>query len=141
MMKDKFYLVSPDAGSNKKIFDLAKSIGYDGEIIRCDKLRDISTGKIIETIVYHDDLCGKDAIIVDDILDGGKTFIEIAKVLKQKNVGKIYLIVTHGIFSNGYAELGEYFEQIYTTNSVKDIGEVYHAPSNTLTKVKQLDVF
>jgi ribose-phosphate pyrophosphokinase len=108
-MKDKFYLVSPDAGSNKKIFDLAKSIGYDGEIIRCDKLRDISTGKIIETIVYHDDLCGKDAIIVDDILDGGKTFIEIAKVLKQKNVGKIYLIVTHGIFSNGYAELGEYF--------------------------------
>ena len=142
MKNNKFYLVSPDAGSNKKIFDLAKSIGYTDEIIRCDKLRDITTGKIIETIVYKDNLYGKDAIIVDDILDGGKTFIEIAKILKQKNVGKIYLVVTHGIFSAGYTQLGEYFEQIYCTNSVKDIGETeYHCLENIPTKVKQLNIF
>jgi ribose-phosphate pyrophosphokinase len=85
-MNNKFYLISPDAGSNKKIFDLAKSIGYDGEIIRCDKLRDISTGNIIETIVYKDDLNGMDCLIVDDVIDGGRTFIELSKILKQKIV-------------------------------------------------------
>lgn len=146
MENNNFYLISPDAGSNKKIYDLAKSIGYDGEIIRCDKLRDIPTGQIIETIVYKNDLGGKDAIIVDDICDGGKTFIELAKVLKEKNVGKIYLVVTHGIFSAGFDSLGEYFDGIYCTNSVKDItdGTIVNTFSKHKTihsLVKQLNVF
>jgi len=141
MENNKFFLVSPDAGSNKKIFDLAKSIGYDGEIIRCDKLRDISTGKIIETVVYKDDLLGKDAIIIDDIIDGGKTFIEIAKCLKQKNVGKIYLVVTHGIFSAGHSELGDYFDGIYTTNSIKDIPNAGTNSRLEPINIKQLNVF
>lgn len=146
MENNNFYLISPDAGSNKKIYDLAKSIGYDGEIIRCDKLRDIPTGQIIETIVYKNDLGGKDAIIVDDICDGGKTFIELAKVLKEKNVGKIYLVVTHGIFSAGFDSLGEYFDGIYCTNSVKDItdGTIVNTFSRHKTihsLVKQLNVF
>lgn len=140
---DNICLVSPDAGAFKKIFDVAKDFGVKN-VVTATKIRDLSTGKILHTDVpLRDDLFDKDMFIVDDICDGGRTFIEIAKAIKEyeKFTGKIYLIVTHGIFSNGYAELGEYFEQIYTTNSVKDIGEVYHAPSNTLTKVKQLDVF
>jgi ribose-phosphate pyrophosphokinase len=145
MKNNNFYLISPDAGSNKKIYDLAKSIGYTNEIIRCDKLRDIPTGQIIETIVYKDDLDGKDAIIVDDICDGGKTFIELAKVLKQKNVGKIYLVVTHGIFSNGFEGLAEYISGIYTTNSVKDIQDdivnTFPVPTTIHNFVKQLNVF
>jgi ribose-phosphate pyrophosphokinase len=120
-MNNKFYLISPDAGSNKKIFDLAKSIGYVGEIIRCDKIRDISTGNIIETIVYKDDLNGMDCLIVDDICDGGRTFIELSKILKQKNCGKVYLVVTHGIFSAGLDVLKPHFDGIFTTNSYKDI--------------------
>jgi ribose-phosphate pyrophosphokinase len=146
MKNNNFYLISPDAGSNKKIYDLAKSIGYTNEIIRCDKLRDIPTGQIIETIVYKDDFDGKDAIIVDDICDGGKTFIELAKVLKQKNVGKIYLVITHGIFSQGFEGLASYVSGIYTTNSVKDIedGEIVDEFSKHKTiheLVKQLNVF
>jgi ribose-phosphate pyrophosphokinase len=146
MRNNDFFLVSPDAGSNKKIFDLAKLMGYVGEIIRCDKIRDISTGKIIETVVYKDDLFGKDVIIIDDIIDGGNTFVEIAKCLKQKNVGKLYLIVTHGIFSAGFETLSEYFDRIYTTNSVKDIqdGTIVNTFSKHKTiheLVKQLNVF
>ena len=140
---DNVCLVSPDAGAFKKIFDVAKDFRIKN-VVTATKVRDLSTGKILHTDVpLREDLFDKDMFIVDDICDGGRTFIEIAKAIKEneKFTGKIYLIVTHGIFSNGYAELGEYFEQMYTTNSVKDIGEVYHAPSNTLTKVKQLDVF
>lgn len=146
MKNNNFFLISPDAGSNKKIFDLAKSINYTGEIIRCDKLRDISTGKIIETIVYKDDLKGRDVIIVDDICDGGNTFIQLAKVLKQKNAGKIYLVVTHGIFSAGFDGLGEYFDGIYCTNSVKDVRDgtivnTFSRNKTILSLVKQLNVF
>jgi ribose-phosphate pyrophosphokinase len=140
---DNICLVSPDAGAFKKIFDVAKDFGIKN-VVTATKVRDLGTGKILHTDVPLTDDCLKnDVFIIDDICDGGRTFIEIAKGIKEnKNFrGKIYLIVTHGIFSNGYVELGEYFEQIYTTNSVKNIGEVYHAPSNTLTKVKQLDIF
>lgn len=145
-MNNKFYLISPDAGSNKKIFDLAKLIDYDGEIIRCDKLRDIVTGNIIETIVYKDDLNGKDCLIVDDICDGGRTFIQLATALKQKNCGKIYLIVTHGIFSSGFDDLSDNIDGIFCTNSVSDVrdGSIINilTPHKTIHSfVKQINVF
>lgn len=116
-------LISPDAGSNKKIFNLAKFF-EKSEFIRADKLRDMSTGKIKETIVYCDDFGGKDVIVFDDICDGGATFIELAKVCKKKNCGKFYLYVTHGIFSKGLDYLlYNGVDNIFFTNSFKDIDD------------------
>jgi len=80
----------------------------------------------------------KDLIIIDDICDGGATFINIAKHFRENYgdlKGKIYLIVTHGIFSKGTTELGQYFDGIYTTNSYKNCNQL------ELMKVKQLNVF
>ena len=65
----------------------------------------METGEINGFGVYADDLGGKDGVIVDDLCDGGGTFNGLAKKLKEKNVGKLYLIVSHGIFSNGFANL------------------------------------
>jgi ribose-phosphate pyrophosphokinase len=141
---DRICLVSPDAGAYKKIFDVAKYFKINN-IITATKVRDVITGSILKTeipsIEKYDDKMKY--VIIDDIVDGGKTFIELAKVIKeQKPNSIIYLIVTHGIFSAGYSQLGEYFEKIYTTNSIKDIGETeYHALSNVPTKVKQLNIF
>lgn len=109
-------VVSPDAGSLKKCISFSKAWG-GLEVIRADKIRDTKTGDIIATEVYCDDLQGKSVVIIDDICDGGRTFIEIAKVLQRKNVGDVYLMVTHGIFSQGFGELSKYFKRIYTTNS------------------------
>ncbi len=45
---------------------------------------------------------------------------------------KVYLIVTHGIFSAGFAELTQYFEGIYTTNSYREIADnEYEQKTNT----------
>ncbi len=110
-------LVSPDAGSNKKVSILA---GYFNrhDFIRADKLRDLTNGEIKETIVYRDDLKGADVCIIDDICDGGRTFTELAKVLKRKNSGKVILYVTHGIFSKGTDILFENgIDEIWTTDS------------------------
>jgi ribose-phosphate pyrophosphokinase len=143
--QERICLVSPDAGAYKKIFDVAKEFGINN-IITANKVRDIKTGQIVKTEVpnlpinIYEDL---KYVIIDDICDGGRTFIELAKAIKeQRPNAKIYLVVTHGIFSSGYAQLGEYFEQIYCTNSIKDIGETeYHCLENIPTKVKQTNIF
>jgi len=136
-------LVSPDAGAYKKIFDVAKKFGIN-RIITANKVRDMKTGNILRTEIpvldQHEDL---KYVIIDDICDGGRTFVELAKAIKEgRPSAKIYLVVTHGIFSAGYAQLGEYFERIYTTNSYKEIGETeYHGLENVPTKVTQFNVF
>lgn len=116
-------LISPDSGANKKTMKLAQFFQHDN-FVRADKLRDLSTGKITETIVYCDDFKGKDVIVFDDIADGGATFIELAKVCKKKNCGKFYLFVTHGIFSKGLDYLlYNGVDNIFFTNSFKDIDD------------------
>ena len=136
-----FKLISPDAGALKKIFSTAKSIGYNDKVIVAEKVRDLPTGKIIHTHVPLEGTNSTDNfVIIDDICDGGRTFTEIAKTIKahvwsrdEYFRGKIYLIVTHGIFSAGFTELGNYFDGIYTTNSISDIKESEF--------VKQINVF
>ena len=91
-------LVSPDAGSNKKVANVAKYLFkklYNLPVIRADKLRNVATGEIIETTVYADDLSGKECYIIDDIASKGGTFMALAKKLKEKGASKVYLIVSH----------------------------------------------
>lgn len=119
-----FHLISPDAGAYKKIVKLSEkkeiNRGKEMSIVLCSKTRNTATGELSGFKVYSDDLRGKDCIIVDDIIDGGGTFVEIAKVLKEKNAGNLYLIVSHGIFSKGYGHLSD-FNKIFTTDSFKTL--------------------
>jgi len=113
-------LVSPDAGANKKVLGLAQYLSQYNkmDIVKCDKVRDVASGAITSFEVYADDLKGQDCIIVDDICDGGGTFLGIAEELKKKNAGDLYLVVTHGIFSKGFATLNKVFKGIYMTDSI-----------------------
>lgn len=151
---EKFNLISPDAGATKKIYKLADQIGYKGDIITCSKHRDID-GKLGQTYLPYMKHCdNKDMIIIDDICDGGATFINIAKALKEEGykLNKLYLIVTHGIFSKGFTELSKYFDGIYCTNSYSDIDKEWYSTEDgkqdsgvpvkkTSDLVKQLNVF
>jgi len=111
--------VSPDVGANKKTSELAKYFMHE-KFIRADKLRDLNTGKILETIVYADDLSGCTVAICDDLIDGGFTFTELARVLKSKGAEKIILYTTHAIFSKGVVPLFESgINEIVVTNSFK----------------------
>ena len=95
----KTVLVSPDAGSNKKVANVAKYLfkasGKEVSVVRADKLRNVATGQIVETTVYADDLTGKECYILDDICAKGGTFCALAKVLKAKGASKVYLVVSH----------------------------------------------
>jgi len=115
-----FHYISPDAGSNKKIFKLMQELDPRGfcSVVKCDKTRNTENGKITNFEVYKDDLEGKPCIIIDDICDGGGTFIGLAEELKKKNAGDIYLAVSHGIFSKPLRQFKDsFFKKIFTTDS------------------------
>jgi ribose-phosphate pyrophosphokinase len=123
--KEQVTLVSPDAGALKKIYDVAEQFGIE-DIVVASKHRDIKTGKITHTDVpgLSTQNVAKHFLIVDDICDGGRTFIELAKAIRtvrpqaQTN-DTITLVITHGIFSSGLKELNKLFDGIYTTNSIR----------------------
>lgn len=112
-------LVAPDAGSIKKVNKIVTDVESRNPIY-CLKKRDLKTGKLNGFQVIADNLEGKDCLIIDDICDGGGTFIGIAKELKKKNAGKLFLAVSHGIFSKGFDVLFEHYEKVFCTNSFAD---------------------
>lgn len=113
-------LISPDAGANKKVNKLFVSTGVFSSLVKCDKVRDMKTGNLTGFEVFTDDLKGNSCLIVDDICDGGGTFIGIAEELKKKNAGNLYLFVTHGIFSKGLKDLDKVFKVVFSTDSFSD---------------------
>lgn len=112
-------LISPDGGALKKVYKLSEFLGGI-DVVECSKSRDVKTGKLSGFKVYDDNLGGADCLIVDDICDGGGTFIGLAEALKNKNAGKLYLAVSHGIFNKGFDVFGDSLEKIFTTNSFTD---------------------
>lgn len=116
----KICLVSPDAGAEKKIWKIAKNLNAQ-DVILGSKRRDVTDGKILDTCIVGD-VHNKMAVIYDDIIDGGATFISLAKVLKQQGASKLYLICSHGIFSKG-TDVLNMFDGIYTTDSFKITNE------------------
>lgn len=119
---DNHLFVSPDAGAYKK---LSKLVTDDSRIAIGVKNRD-SQGKITHTNVFSPTpIEGRDCVIVDDICDGGRTFIELAKTLKSKGAKSVILYVTHGIFSNGFDELKKHIDRIHTTDSFPNIQDDY----------------
>ncbi|MBL7910104.1 MAG: ribose-phosphate diphosphokinase [Bacteroidia bacterium] len=120
-----YVLVSPDLGAYKKVDKLAQKINYKGNIATGIKVRDLATGQIIKSDVNTDNLNGKACIVVDDICDGGRTFIELAAALKAKNAGDLYFIASHGIFShNALDRLKEAgYKNVGSSNSISTIAE------------------
>lgn len=114
------YFISPDAGANKKIQACSKE--FNIPMLRADKLRDTTTGRILETIIYATpaQLDNSTVLIIDDICDGGRTFIELANAIhKISPTCVVNLYITHGFFSKGLEPLlSSGINHIYTTNSV-----------------------
>ena len=110
-------LICPDKGATARCQDIQQSLGIK-EMVQCEKQRDPATGAIQNTDVLCGDLSGKCAIITDDICDGGYTFIKIAEQLREKNVERVVLFVTHGIFSKGLGVFSGLIDEVITSNSL-----------------------
>lgn len=110
------YIIAPDKGA----VDRATAFGYNSgtPIIAATKERDPTTGEITNTAIQLPTTTSK-YLIVDDICDGGRTFIELAKVMRSQveHPITIDLWTTHGIFSQGFDVFKEHIDNIYYSNS------------------------
>lgn len=120
MNKDSIAILVPDEGARWKASKVASELGIDS-MLYAVKVRDPKTGKITKTELEEDPYLGYNRIIVvDDICDGGYTFIELAKVVRAAGFkGRLELYVTHGIFSKGKAALYEYYDVVECYNDMR----------------------
>ena len=107
-------LICPDAGAAKKVgkyFDWNNNLK---DIVYCSKNRDLATGNLTLEVLEPEQCTNRNCVIVDDICDGGATFLAIAEKIKAAH---LTLIVTHGIFSKGFAALEKSFNEIIVSDS------------------------
>ena len=108
-------VVSPKNSGVKRARNLAEYL--DAPIAIIDYAQDDSSrdeGYIIG------DVKGKKAILIDDILNTGKTFSEAAKIVQRDGATEIYAVSSHGLFVKGAAELLDQapIKEILVTDSV-----------------------
>ncbi len=110
-------IVSPDIGGVGRSRFIAKALNLDIAII--DKRRDRANECEIMNIVG--DVKGKDAIIIDDIIDTGGTLIKGINALKQAGMNKIYVFVTHAVCSgDAYERINSSpVDKLYITDSLQ----------------------
>jgi ribose-phosphate pyrophosphokinase len=112
--RESIALIVPDAGAFRKAESLFNSSRVFDKMVICHKKR--STGGIcIDPI--QDNIAGMKAVVVDDICDGGATFVALGERLTEAKVHSSHLFVSHGIFSAGLGELFDHYNTIATTNS------------------------
>jgi ribose-phosphate pyrophosphokinase len=108
-------LICPDAGAAKKV---GKYFGWNSnlkDIVYCSKNRNLLTGKLTLEVLEPEVCNNRNCVIIDDICDGGGTFLAIAEKIQPAH---LTLIVTHGIFSKGFTALEKYFQQIIVSSSL-----------------------
>lgn len=114
-------IVSPDIGGIGRARLIAKALKLDIAII--DKRRDRANECEVMNIIG--DVKGKDAIIIDDIIDTGGTLIKSTNALKQSGMRKIFVFITHAVCSGDVYERinASEIEKLYITDSLKVINE------------------
>lgn len=112
--------VPPPPAEGLVIFpDSGAAMRYSAaEAIVAEKVRDQSTGRIVSYHLPDADIADRDVTVVDDICDGGATFLVLGEEIRKRNPGRVTLQVTHGLFSKGVDDLFRLYDQIATTDSV-----------------------
>ncbi|MEW4353772.1 ribose-phosphate diphosphokinase [Streptococcus pneumoniae] len=116
LMGEDVVVVSPKNSGVKRARSLAELL--DAPIAIIDYAQDDAhrdEGYIIGEVA------GKKAILIDDILNTGKTFSEAAKIVAEEGATEIYAVSSHGLFVDGAADLLDQapIKEILVTDSVK----------------------
>ncbi|MDF2951716.1 MAG: hypothetical protein K0S18_1299 [Anaerocolumna sp.] len=119
-------VISPDEGGMSRAVYFANVLGVDlGMFYKRRDFTTIVNGR--NPIVAHeflgDDVEGKDMLIIDDMISSGESMLDVAKELKRRNAGRIFVCSTFGLFTNGFDKFDEAYEQgliyrVLTTNLV-----------------------
>jgi ribose-phosphate pyrophosphokinase len=107
-------VIAPDAGACKRAEKVAKSLGV--RVYHAGKTRDIATGHI--TGFWVEPLPPGHYLVVDDICDGGGTFVGLADQLAFQPQVTADLFVAHGLFTQGTDLLADKYTNVICTDSL-----------------------
>jgi ribose-phosphate pyrophosphokinase len=93
-------IVSPDAGGVERARAYSKRLGATLAII--DKRRE--KANVSEVMNIIGDVKGKDAVLVDDIIDTAGTLAHAAQALKDAGARSVAACATHGVLSGPAVE-------------------------------------
>lgn len=106
-------IIRPDAGAEKRANVWGERLRIP--VISAGKKRDLVTGEI--TGFWVDTLTPGHYLVVDDLCDGGGTFVGLAEAVAETPGVTVSLFVTHGLFTKGTKTLLELYKQVYSTDS------------------------
>ena len=123
---DHMMVISPDEGGMKRAIYLANVLGLDmGMFYKRRDYTRVINGR--NPIVAHEFLGtsveGKDMLVVDDMISSGDSVLDVAKQLKERKAGRIFIMATFGLFTSGLKSFDEAFEsdlihRVLTTNCI-----------------------
>lgn len=125
----KVVLVSPDKGAKNKTHTYATEIDNVVGVVYCEKERDPVSGRLsrarvdsydVKTVLTKEEVKESNIplVIVDDICDGGRTFVNVVDALRYDGFqNEVHLWTTHAIYSAGLDDLKQKFVSLGSTDS------------------------
>lgn len=132
-------IISPDEGAASRAIYMANILGVDmGMFYKRRDYAHIVNGA--NPIVAHEflgaDLSGKDVVIIDDMISSGDSMIDVARELKKRKAGRIFICATFGLFTNGLERFDRAYEEglfysMLTTNLIYQPPQLLEKPYYT----------
>jgi ribose-phosphate pyrophosphokinase len=134
--KDQLMIISPDEGAMGRSTYISSILGIDvGMFYKRRDYSRVENGR--NPIVAHEylgnDLAGKDAIIIDDMIASGESLFDVARQIKKRGAKRVFNFATFGLFTNGLEKFDKAYEEglidkIFTTNLVYADPELANRP-------------
>jgi ribose-phosphate pyrophosphokinase len=97
-------IIAPDAGRVKLTRKFAEKVGTEYALL--EKERPAQQVAEIGYVIGVENVRGRRAVIVDDIIDTGGTLAAGARTVMESGASEVYAVATHGVFSgNAYETL------------------------------------
>ncbi len=140
-LKDYDLVIFPDESAYRRYASqLSDSEFLVSEFLVCQKERDQVTGQIVSHKIPDLPDYVKKVIVVDDLCDGGFTFISLAQSLPPQ-VEK-HLFVFHGVFSNnGLEKVCDEYSKVFVSNSLPNYQDSFELIPNFSDRVVVFDVW
>ncbi|MCF0217696.1 MAG: ribose-phosphate pyrophosphokinase [Malacoplasma sp.] len=121
-------MVAPDYGAVKKVRKISEMLNANLAIV--DKRR--PKPNVVEISDVLGDVNNKNCLLIDDMIDTGETILQNIELLKKHNCKDIYVMATHGVFSNNAIEKFKYaldkgdIKELYISDTIEKNATIKH---------------
>lgn len=131
-------VVAPDVGATKLAEKMSFLLDGTGEIAVVPKRRK-GPGES-KALYVIGDVDGKNAVMIDDMIDTGGTIVEAARLLKTKGAGRIIVAATHGVLTeNALNNMSDdSIETVIITDTIRQPDKVINHPKIKILTIAPL---